>query len=351
MPRWIRKSIPPATVYVRKLAQPRHRILMETFKQNCSHFSIFQIETIANNFYREKFNTPQQAINEMKQKLNDHQNHVRHQTREIKKLKKKIEKCNEFNVLAGKLTKVFREFMIKEQQVDVCSETKQLASFTQDYLSNMFKSAKIDKNHSDVLDKVIYEFSNKFAWVMFDVTLKNASKPSFIHHADKCLDKLKKLCLPLQEFYPEELSSKVYGEFNSQSDESSSDNVLSIGTEEEVEFNDAIAVVRERLSFLTPSKINISPEDCTKLNENLTKVQDAIISGVIKASASKRSVKSLPFDDVDGLAELKGRKKKKNKKKKGKKKNEKCFGKRDIKPQWAIEWREKADEGICKNKN
>lgn len=339
MPKIIYKNISAATVHVNKLAQPRNRTLMETFNQNCRRFSIFQIETIANKIYCKQFSTPQQAINEMRQKLFDQKKHVRHQKNEIKKLQKKIEKCNEFNVLASTLTKRLRDYMIKEQNVDVCTENEKLAVSTLDHLSKMFKNPKCDKSSSDVVDKVLLEFSSKFASFMCSV-LESGEQPSTVHSTNDCLEKLKKLCLPIEDY--NHVVVKEENESGSEEEDGSDDDYsYHTPTEAMGEIED-----QGRKSFLTQSKVNITSKECLNLTNKLLKIKNDIDSGAIKPTASKKGDTNVPFDDNENSEELKIKKKKKPKKKKGKKKNEKCFGKRNIKPQWEIEWRDKT-EGTC----
>lgn len=288
----------------------------------------------------------------MKQKLRDQKKHVLYQKNEIKKLQKKIEKCNEFNVLASTLTKIFSEYMIKERHVDVCTENQKLAAFTRDHLIKMFKNPKCDKSSSDLVDKVLDEFSNKFASFMCNVFQSNDQK-STAHPTDDCLEKFKKLCLPIQDYYPHVVvkdESETSDSSSSSSDEN--DEEHEEGEEEfySLEGSNGVIVDGGRKSFLTSSMVNISPDECVKLAENLLKIQNDIESGAIKPTASKKGGTNVPLDN-DNMEGSKIKKKKKPKKKKGKKKNEKCFGKRNIKPQWAIEWRDKTEETCKKEEN
>lgn len=351
MPRWIRKNIPPATVRVNKLAQPRKRTLLSTFNQNCNHFSIFQVEAIAERIYREQFRSPAQVMNEMKQKLRDKQRRVKYQKNEIRKLQRKIEKCNEYKSLSEKLTKMFRNYMINGRIVDGCDGYDHLTSYTLDHLSKMFKSPRAckDKDNSQIIDQVLREFSNKFASCMCDV-LKNTDQPAS-HVVDDCLERFKQLCIPIDAYYPDPLKADDGGgatemeetSEDSTDDDSPEDDFKSFDTINEFIADPNKDDSSKALSFINLSKIDVTAEDCAKLAEKADKIQAGIKSGTIKAKASTQNP-TTSKTDPKGILSIK--KKKKPAKKKKKKKNEKCFGKRDIKPQWDIEWGGKFN-GTC----
>lgn len=346
MPKWIRKNISPANVHVQKLAQPRKNMLLDTFKTHSKHLSMIKIETLLTRLYDANFMTPQQAMSEMKQKLCEKQKKVKQQKSDIRRLQKKIKKCNEFNNLAENLTKSFREFMTKNRRVvDACDESEDLSKFVHDRLSHMFKSPRVDKNTADVVDNVLHEFSNKIASCMRDI-LKNTSHQLQSHSEtnDKCLQQFKKLCLPIDDFYPPEILAEkesLHQHRDSNDDEETDESDVSTASLEQTQVNFEDKKLDE-LSFLRRSQINISPAECEKLQEDIKRIEAALNDGTMKKSASQKSLKTAKdvesAEDTDGT---KTKKKKSKKKKKAKKVNLKCFGNLNPKPQWAVEWNAK----------
>jgi hypothetical protein len=208
---------------------------------------------------------------------------------------------------------------------------------------NLFKNPKCDKNSSDVVDKVLLEFSNKFASFMCNILERDQPLPK-PHSTDDCLKKLKNLCISIEDYYPHDIEKDNTGDSD---DESSDDDDVADEDFKTISANDYVLENEGQKSLLTPSMVNITAAECAELNEKLQKIQNDIDSGAVKATASKKGDKTIPMEVGGDLEGLKIKKKKKPKKKKGKKKNEKCFGKRDIKPQWEIEWRDKTEGGVC----
>lgn len=355
MPKCIRKNISSATVHVQKLAQPKKLTLLETFKTHSKHLSIFKIETLLTKIYDAKFQTPQQAMSEMKQKLREKINKVKRQKSDIRSLQKKIKKCNEFNNLAENLTKTFREFMTRDCRVDACDESEEFSKFVHDRLSHIFKSPRANKNNADVVDKVLFQFSDKIASCMNDV-LKNTRQQLKSHGDtnDKCIEHFKKLGLSIDDFYPPDLinQEEEVEEFGGE------DGDISTATLEQtqVAFEEENKI--DELSFLRPSQIVITSEDCERLQEQLKRMEAALSDGSIKRSASQKTLKSakdansiaadsmaadsIAADTIAGTIDGTIKKKKKpKKKKKAKKVNMKCFGNINLKPQWAVEWNSK----------
>lgn len=345
MPRWIRKNISPATVRVQKLAQPRKNALLDTFNKHSKHLSMIKIETLVTRIHDGNFQTPQQALSEMKQKLREKQNKIKRQKCDIRSLQKKIRKCNEFNNLAENLTKTFREFMTKDRRVDVdaCDESEILSRFVHNRLSHMFKSPRADKNTSDIADSVLLDFSNKIASCMCDI-LKNTG-----HHrlqaqdetSDDCVEQLKKLCIPIEDFYPPEILVKQEEE---EEEEEASDQETDYESDLETTSSGMHVTFEDKkmdeMSFLKPSQINLTAADCEKLQTELKQIETALNAGTIKRSASAKSAKASANVNDDNIS-TKSKKKKSKKKKKTKKVNLKCFGNINIKPQWAVEWNSK----------
>jgi hypothetical protein len=331
----VRRNIHPASVLINKLAKPRCHALLETFKAHRHHFHIFQVEALIKKICEYQFQTYQQVMNEIKQKLREKEYHVMmKQKMEIKKMRKKIENCYEFDSLAETLEKSFRHVIMIENDGDQCSvqgseENKKLSQFVHTSLSNVIKCPHDNKN----TESVLLEFSEKFAWCMRDVFKRYAKE-----HESVCMDRFKKNCVPIDGYYPFELSQESFI-FN-ESDEESENNEYSESVQE-----DLIEKINNELSFLRLSQIHITLEECQLVAEKLRRIEVAISKGTMKRSASKKNlndVKSLQDAGLGGL-NIKKKKKPKKKKKKGKKINLKCLGNLNPKPQWAVEWNARSE--------
>lgn len=357
----IRRNISQATIHVEKLARPRSTTLIETFKAHSRHLPIFQVESLTKKICDNKFPTPQQAMSEMIQRLREKEQKVKRQRNEIKKLQNKIKRCNRFNTLTENITKTFREFMIKSHHrvdKDQCEEIERISVAIYKRLSHMLKGPRGgNKNNADVIDKVLLEFSDKFASCICDIiqnTQNDQQKQQQIA-SDECLKKFKNLYLPIEGGYPSDLVLEI-DDSEIESDEDGKDNDSLKSKQEktddkEKEEAEIVDNIQDKpLSFLRLSQLNFTPEECAKLNEELRKVEDAINTGTLKKSASKKSHKSAKsvrsVDEDDGPSGSGAKKKKpKKKKKKAKKINLKCLGNLNPKPQWAVEWSSKSVVG------
>jgi hypothetical protein len=246
--------------------------------------------------------------------------------------------------------------------MDMNEGCKKLADLILPKICQMTGHKVPNKNSTNTIDKAHIKLADKLAVCVYDYIKNSPNKCQQNLPESDCLKKFKNLCIPIDSYYPQELTKS---EFEIQQEENSLES--HDGTDddevEEKEYtssSDDIKIasnekVEAKRSFLRPSQINITLEECQE-------VMGAITDEVQKASERKaqkdgRRTERAEREKVLALekaakeaerkvqekAEAKARKRARRRKGRGL-----CFGNMNPMPQWQVEFKDTVESEFCK---
>lgn len=349
-------------MHLNKLSQPKKLNLITTLKEHRYHLAYNQIENLIQRLNFGDHQTPQEVMQTIMQQLNDSNYKIRQQKCEIKRLKMKIAKSKQFEDVSSQIISKLRQLVQCDRPMDMNEDCKKLADSILPKICQMTSHKVPNKNSTNSMDKAHIELANKLAVCVYDY-IKSSSTKNQVNQLDisDCLKRFKNMCIPIEGFYPQELTKS---EFEMKQEETSLES--HDGTDDDDSENDELnsfddvkiasnEKITAKLSFLRPSQINFNVKECqgtmSAINAELQKYADKKGQKDAKRSERAEREKAVAKEKAEKEAERKAQEKEEAKaKKRARRRKGKglCFGNMNPKPQWQVEWKDKEESEFCK---
>lgn len=320
-PRWVEKTIEPASCALNQLAQPRRLRVLTTFDQHLHHMSICQIEHFLDKIFKVNYQTPEEALRMIKQTVSDRKMRIQRQRREINSLRNSLnERKKDVGCLTTRFIDNIRTTMSSNQPTEATGEAEGYSDAILARICQLMKQPLPQKGSKSLIDRLLCNFAEKISFCMAEIldddrTTNNSDE-------NRCIDSYKKKCFAIEDFYPRVPQSP--STITEVDEVEGANEVIKQVSEDTDE-----AVSEQLLSFLRKSQIIIDTEKCQQLSnvvENLQKVNEE--------KMIKKATKKVERAKAKKLYEAK-----KNKALTGNSKE--CLGNVDQKPQWEVEWIDK----------
>lgn len=200
------------------------------------------------------------------------------------------------------------------------------------------------RKSTNSLDVSHIKLSEKFAIAVYNY-IKNLCHSKDTVEESECLKAFKSLCIPIENFKPVPVQESTI-DFD---DEDSSLRISSMFETSQMEELD------RQLSYLRASQVNVDPDDCRVLFEDLQRLAQELEAKKAlkeqrrqeKLEAERANARARAEAEAARLAALRAaRRAARNAAGKS------CFGNVNPKPQWRVEWKEAVQSELCKaNRN
>lgn len=326
-PRWVDKTIEPASCALNQLAQPRTLRVLTTFDEHLHHMSICQIEHFLDKIFKVNYQTPEQAIRMIKQTVNDRKMRIQRQRREIKSLRKCLnERKKDVGCLTTRFIDNIRTIMSSNEPTEADGEAEKYSDVILARICQLMKQPLPQEGSKSLIDRLLCSFAEKISYCMAEI-LDDDDRTNNSEE-NRCVDSDTKKCFAIKDFYPHvPLSPSTTSEV----DVEEADEVVEQVAEDAKHADEAVS--NQLLSFLRKSQINIDLDKCQQLTNIVEDLKKAKMikneEKVVKKAAKK----------VERAKAKKLYAAKKYKASSGDSKE--CLGNVDQKPQWEVEWIDK----------
>lgn len=317
-PCWTTKRIEPASLRLNELALPRFPKVTETFGEHLHHMDIFLIENFLNKIYGNEYQTPEEAMTIVRQKLRDRQQQIRRQKKEAKKLRKKMcaKQTNTARNYSNYVNQSFRSYILSDQQVSLTGDAAKYSNSILNKLCRLMKQKVPKRDSCDLLGQILCKLADKIAnWVV-----------NFVENSDfkgkvKETCNFVKECVSIEDYYPREGQAIC---------------PQAPCTEEPCDEEEPCEVCDDAMSFL--SHVDVDPCDCAALFDKINLYRQQRLDKLAAAARRKQ------FMDAKRAAAAAARLARGfGDDEEEEEEDNECYGDINEKPQWKVEWVDKSN--------
>lgn len=323
--------------------------------------SYIQVENLINRLNFDDHQTPQEVIRTIMQQLGDSSFKIRQQNCEIQKLKVKIAKSKQFEDISRQIASKLRQIVQCDRPMDLTDDCRKLANLILPKICQMTGHQVPNKNSTNSIDKAHIKLANKLAVCVHD-HIKNCSNRCQQNHLESdCQKKLTNFSIPIDSYYPQQLKKSEFEIVHEEKSFGSHDETDDDDDEEFTNFDDikiassSEKTITEKRSFLRPSQIDITLEECQKvlgrINDEVQKSAEKKLQKDAKRAGRAEREQELAKEKAQKEAERKIQEKAEAKAKKRacrRKRRGLCFGNMNPMPQWQVEFKNAVQSEFCK---
>lgn len=259
-PRWVKKSIPLASLRVNALSQPKPIYVLDTLTSHLNCLSIAQIENFLSHLFKSDYATPAEAFRDMKQSLKQRRCRVKRQRREIRKLYKRLTKARASNCeeLSSDVLTKCSPYVRKSKQQDQLEGAQGEAAILKE-TRQLMKQKYPHRNSKDLVGRVFVSVDGDDD----DGGYWNADKTDLGSHRNTCENEKLKGCVEIEDYYPHEGEGEGVLVETLESGEAKESGEAEVSSKRE-----------SLMSFLRRSQIKLNGNECQELYARIKEIEE-----------------------------------------------------------------------------